>query len=229
MERIQMTAEVREGTGKKAARDLRQQGLVPAVLYGRECSSLSLKVDNKRLQRSLGRNAIIDLTLEGDVEGEEQRTVMIKEVQRDVIKGSILHADFHQISLDERINTSVQISLEGTPEGVREGGVLQQLLREIEIECLPTDIPDSILAEIDHLDINDSMTVGELEKPEEVDFITSLDEVVVNVVLPTEEVEEEIEEEEILEPEVIGEEPVLDEEEAEELPEEDRETPEEEE
>lgn len=203
MERVPIKAQVREGKGKGVARSLRREERIPAVLYGRDCPSLKISLEEKELKKGLSRNVIIDLFI-GE---EEPRTVIFKELQRDVLKGEILHVDFQQISLDEKIAAMVFLSIEGTAPGMREGGVLQQMMREVELECLPTDIPEQIEVDISTLGINESITIGDLPIPEGITLLSAPEEVVATIVVPTEEVEEEEVEEELIQPEVIGEEP----------------------
>lgn len=213
MERLQLEVEERNQAGQSAAKKLREEGLIPGVVYGKNQEPVNVKVNDSDLEDIVGGNAIIDLELD-----DEPRTVMIKEVQRDVITGDFLHVDFHQIALDESIAVEVPIALEGTAEGQREGGVLQQTLRKIEVECLPTEIPEKIEVDISELEVGQSLHVADLDPEEDVEILTAGDEVLVTVVVPTElDLEEEEEEEEVItEPEVIGEEPEEGEEEAEE-------------
>lgn len=203
MERVKLKAEQRRETGKGVARKLRREGYIPAVIYGRNRESLPLKVEEVALKNKIGGNAIFDLTIDGD-EGTFTETTMVKDVQRDVIKGDILHVDFQQISLDEKITISVPLSLEGVPAGVREGGVLQQLLREVEVECLPTNIPDYLEVDISELGVGDSLAVGQIVAPEGVEIVTPAEEIIASIVVPSEVVEEEVEEPVAEEPEVIG-------------------------
>lgn len=204
MNRYSIEVKKREETGKGAARRLRRNGLIPGVVYGSNRDPEALTVDPVDLKGKIHSNAIIDL----DIEGEEE-TVMIKDFQKDVIKEEIIHVDFQKISMDETIHITVPIKLVGDAPGVREGGVLQQLMREVDIEVLPSDIPDELELNIDELTLSDSLEVSDLDIPEEVNVINSLDDVIVTVVAPSEEIEEEEEEEleeEFIEPEVIGEE-----------------------
>jgi len=217
MERHSIEAELRTETGKGAARKIRRNGLIPGVVYGRGNEPRSIKVDPLDIEKLLHSNAIFDLTFVGE-DGEES-TVIIKDYQKDVIKQDLLHVDFQFISMDEKITVSVPMHLEGEAVGVRDGGVLQQLLREIEIDTLPAEIPEEITIDISELDVGESLSVADLELPEGIDLITDSDEVIVTVVTPTELVEEDEEteeEEEFLEPEVIGEEDEEEGEEAEE-------------
>lgn len=217
MERHSIEAELRTETGKGAARRIRRSGLIPGVVYGRGNEPRSIKVDPLDIEKLLQSNAIFDLTFVGE-DGEES-TVIIKDYQKDVIKQNLLHVDFQFISMDEKITVSVPMRLEGEAVGVHDGGVLQHLLREIDIDVLPSDIPEEITIDISELEVGESLSVADLELSDTIDLITDSDEVIVTVVTPTElaEEDEEEEEEEFLEPEVIGEE---DEEEGEEADEE---------
>ncbi len=204
MHRYSIEVEKRDETGKGVARRLRRNGLIPGVVYGSNREPQALTVNPLDLRGKIHSNAIIDLTIDG-----EEETVMIKDFQKDVIKDELIHVDFQQISMDETIHITVPIKLVGDAPGVREGGVLQQLMREVDIEVLPTNIPDEIELDISELTLSDSLEVGDLEVPEEVTLINSLEDVIVTIVAPSEEIEEEEEEEleeEFIEPEVIGEE-----------------------
>ncbi|MFP4016826.1 MAG: 50S ribosomal protein L25 [Halanaerobiales bacterium] len=202
MERYNLKAEVREATGKGVARKLRSNGLIPGVIYGKSRQPQALTVNPQDLKHKLSGNAIFDL----DIEGEGKETAMVKEVQKDVITGELKHIDFLHISMDEKITVSVLVNLIGDAPGVKEGGVLQQLLREIDIECLPLDIPEVIEVDISGLDIGSSISVSDVEVDDNIDIVTPLEEVIVTLAFPTEEEEEEEEEDEFMEPEVIGEE-----------------------
>lgn len=202
MEKIKLAAQVREKTGKGVARKLRQSGLVPAVLYGKDKDPQTLIVDPQEVRAYLAGNVIFDL----EIEGLGKETAMIKEVQRDVISGDIKHIDFLHISMDEKVTVTVPIALVGDAAGVQEGGVIQQLLWELEVECLPLEIPETIEIDISNLDIGESLSVSEVSAPGGTDILTSGEEVIVTIVQPTATVEETDAEEEVTEPEVIGEE-----------------------
>lgn len=209
MERIQLDAQVRDQKGKGNAGRLRRQGYIPAVLYGKDRDAMPLKVREMDLAQSIRSNAIIDLTIKGG-EKEEKAVVMLKELQRGILKKEFVHADFHEISLRDKMVVSVYLELLGNPRGVQDGGVINHLLREVEVECLPTNIPDKLEVDISHLEVNDSLEVGKLEAPEGVEIITPADETIVAVVPPTADLEEEEEGEDVgdldAEPAVIGEE-----------------------
>ncbi len=201
MERLELSAQKREETGKGSARKLRKTGLIPAVLYGGNRQPVNLKLDASEVEDVIGGNVIIDLSLE-----DETDPVMVKEVQRDIIKGDLLHVDFYQVDLEEKIEVEVPVETVGQSIGEREGGILEVILREIEISCLPTDIPETFEVDISELEVGDSVSVADLEVSEDIEIITDSDETIATIVVPSElNLDEEEEEEELEEPEVIGE------------------------
>jgi large subunit ribosomal protein L25 len=177
----------RDDVGKGVARRLRMAGSVPAVYYGRGETPLSLAVQTKELESILhgasGSNVIVDLKVDGEAAAD--RKALLREVQRHPVKGSILHVDLQHISLSEKITVEVPVVLVGTPIGVKDGGgILEHLLREVEVECLPTDIPASISVDVSHLNIGDSVHVGDL-KAEKAVVRTEAERAVATVVPPT--------------------------------------------
>lgn len=210
MELIELKADLRDKIGTRNSRRNRVKGIVPGILYGKEIESKSVSVDTKEINRIIkqyGNNVIINLQLDA-----EKTPVMLKEVQRDNIKGDLYHIDFIKISLKDKIEITVPISLEGSAKGEKEGGIIQQQLREATINVLPTAIPDSITVDISDLEIGDSVSIADLEVDEEViEILNEPEEVIASLVAPRmEEEEEEGEElegdEQPKEPEVIGEE-----------------------
>jgi len=203
---VALTSARRSGTGKGDSRKLRATGRIPAVFYGRGETAIPLIVDMKDLKGALegaaGGNVIVDLKLEGEAAAD--RKAIIREIQRDPVAGRIIHVDFQHISLTEKITVEVPVVLVGTPTGVKDGGgILETLLREVEVECLPTDIPEHIDVDVSALAIGDSIHVGEL-KAERVTITTDPDRTVATVVPPT--VLEEVKpaEEAVAEPELIA-------------------------
>ncbi|MEW6189234.1 MAG: 50S ribosomal protein L25/general stress protein Ctc [Actinomycetota bacterium] len=186
-------------TGKSAAKKLRAVGEIPAVLYGEGIESCPLAVDVRdfiHLIRSEGLNVIVKLKVEGD---RGDYTAIIKEIQRDALKDFYLHVDFQKIAMNEKISTIVPLTIVGEAPGVKEGGVLQHGLWEVEVEALPKDLPDCIEVDVSALGIGDSVRVSDLPKREGVEILTSLEEVLVSIVPPTAIVEEVVEEEEVAE------------------------------
>lgn len=201
MEKIKLAAQVREKTGKGVARKLRQSGLVPAVIYGKGKDPQALVVDPQEVKNYLAGNVIFDL----DIEGLGTMPAMIKDIQKDVISGDLKHVDFLHISMDEKVTVSVPVVLVGDAPGVQEGGVIQQLLWELEVECLPLEIPESLEVDVSNLGVGESLSVSNLQVPEGITILTSEEETIVTIVVPTTAAENEESEGEITEPEVIGE------------------------
>jgi len=177
----------RSEAGKGVARKLRQSGRIPAVYYGRGEEPIPLVIGLKELEEIIltaeGSNVIVDLKVEGDGAGD--RKALIREIQRDPVAGSILHLDLQHISLTERITVEVPVVLIGTPVGVKDGGgILEHLLREVEVECLPTDIPSKLEVEVSGLAIGDSLHVSDI-RAERVTIKTEADRAIATVVPPT--------------------------------------------
>ena len=193
MENPMLTAERREEKGKSAARRLRRANKIPGVVYGIH-ESTSLTVDPKALEGILdsGANVIFQLSVAG--EKKSDRPVMVKELSRDPIRGDILHADFLEIRMDKRLQVSVPIVLTGESVGVRLGGTLSQLLREIGLACLPNAIPQEIPFDVSEVDINDVVHVRDLNIPEGVDLVAGMDDPVLTVTVI--DIEEDVPEEE---------------------------------
>ncbi len=185
-----LKAEKREGSGKGVARKLRAAGRVPAVLYGQGAESMSLSVDAKDLFHLLhtgaGTNVLVDLTVDG-----KRHLALPREIQRDHVRGQYVHVDFLEVRRDEKVTVSVPVRVMGESPGVKGGGVLEHHLWELQVECLPTAVPDGIDADISELNVGDGLRVGDIVPPEGVTFLTSPDESVVSVVTPQARVVEE--------------------------------------
>ncbi|MGE5197267.1 MAG: 50S ribosomal protein L25 [Deltaproteobacteria bacterium] len=223
MEEIILDAQLREEIGKGKVKDLRGKGFIPAVLYGEGKTSLSLKVSHHELMGLIHHyrleNAIINLKIKDDKKAKP-RSCLIKETQYDPVTGDILHVDFNEISLTKTIKVNVPIVPKGEPAGVKqEGGSLERVLWEIEVECLPVDIPKEIEIDVSNLKMGDSIHVKDLAIPANVKVLSNPEAIVVQVVAPIKEevpVEAAVEGEEKKEPEVIKEKKEVPEEEAEE-------------
>ena len=177
----------------RIARKLRAVGRIPAVLYGHGNASVSLSIQAKDLDTLLktshaGLNTLIDLEGDSAVEG---KVVLIKELQRHSVAGTLSHADFFEIDATAKIHVSVPIKLEGTPEGVKLGGVLEHMMREIDLLCLPNAIPDLLEIDVSGMNQNESLHVSDLTLPEGVE--TGVDEALPIVHVATKKIEEEVE------------------------------------
>lgn len=183
---VSLAVELREGTGKGAARRLRREGRIPGVVYGARLAPLSIQLDPRVLDRLIqtshaGINTLIDLKGPSEVSG---KTVLVKELQREPVRGELMHADLYEIDANARVRVSIPVHLSGTAPGVTMGGLLDHALREIEVDCLARSIPDEVVVDVSGLDIGDSIHVGDLVLPEGVELHTQSDLSVVSVVAP---------------------------------------------
>jgi len=198
-----LTIEPRVERGSRAARRLRRSGYVPGIVYGKGDESTAFKVEARRLRAVLAEgHALFDIQLDGG----DQEPVIVKEQQRDPVRGLLVHLDLLRVRLDEKIQSMVPLELEGSEEapGVKEGGVLEHVTREVLIEALPTDIPDRIVADVSGLGIAETMNLSIVPVPAGGELPGDLEEIVVATVTAPPEVIEEPEGEE--EAELVGEE-----------------------
>src|SRR4030043_1795191 len=165
MERPILTAEIREGVGKEKAKKLRAKGLIPAIFYGPKSQTISLVIDSKELSKTLqteaGENVLIDLDIRKGNQSD-RKVVMLKDIQIDPLQRITLHTDFYEVAMDEMVIVEVPVHLVGKPEGTKVGGILEQVRRVIEVQCLPGDIPKSIDIDVSALNIGDSIHVQEI-------------------------------------------------------------------
>lgn len=198
MEAMKLSANQRSRTGKRT-KALRREGLLPGVLYGAGTESVPIEMDGReasRLLDSASRSTLIELSLDG-----ETHTVLVRDIQRDVIRRDYLHVDFLNLAMDVRIRAEVPIELVGSAPAAKEAGVvLVTGVSEVEVEALPSDLMDRITVDLESLvEIDDSITVADLELGENVEVLTDADELVARVIYQAEEVIEEPEPEEELE------------------------------
>lgn len=196
-QQVVLNAEIRDKSGKGYSRRLRSQGMVPAVLYGQDIENLTLTVNAKDLKKIIknhGRNVLINLKV-----NDNENTVMLREIQKSIIKDDIIHADFFKISLKEKIEVTVPIVLLGDAVGIKDGGILQNQLRELSVKVLPTEIPDTIEIDISNLEFGEAVAVKDVEVAPEIELLNDPDEIIASVIAPMEEEEEE----EILEEEGV--------------------------
>jgi len=183
---VSIALERREGTGKSFNRKLREQGRVPGVVYGSGKEPVAVTFDPRVLESKLkdshaGINTLFDL--QGDASLQD-RTVMVKELQREPLKGNVIHADFFEIDMLERIHVSVPVHLSGSAPGVLEGGVIEHALRDVELACLPNAIPDELTADVSELELGHSLHVSDIALPEGVELVSDPELSVVSVLLP---------------------------------------------
>ena len=192
----------RGAEGSRAARRLRRSGRVPGVLYGGGGNSLGFDVDARELRLALARSgAVLDLS----IDGEKATPVVLKEAQRDPVRGDTVHIDLLRVRLDEAINAVVPLELTGAEDapGVKEGGVLEQITRELNVEALPTAIPESIVHAIGEMQIGDTIGLAAVAMPDGVELLDDIEDTVVATLSPP---KLQVEEEEVeSETELVGE------------------------
>lgn len=189
---VNLDARAREGRGKNAARRLRVQGMVPAVLYGDGAGSSVLSVPEKIVDytlRHVGDNALYDMSI-----GEgTNATARVVDAQRNPVTGRLVHVDFAPVNMRERIVVTVPVVVVGDSPGVEEGGVLQQEAYEIEVETLPGDIPQELEVDISGLAIGENVSLGDVRLPEGVTLVSEVEEIAATVTTPTEVTDEDLE------------------------------------
>jgi large subunit ribosomal protein L25 len=193
-ERVKLQVRERDGRGSRDARRLRKEGFIPGVLYGKGKSSYAICVPERELRRVLtgdaGLHAILDVVVEGK---NASHASILKDYQQDPIRGHISHIDLQEVPLDEPIQASVTVQLIGEPVGVKEGGVLSQVQREINVEALPMEIPDHLDLDVSPMAIGDTLRLADLPVREGVTFLDNPEETVLaTVTMPTREVEPEV-------------------------------------
>jgi large subunit ribosomal protein L25 len=200
-ERVTLQVVQREGRGSADARRLRRQGLIPGVLYGRGKRPHAISIPERELRRALtgdgGLHAILDVVLDGQ---KTTHASILKDYQQDVLTGRLAHVDLQEVRLDQPIQAQVVIELVGESTGTKEGGVLSQVTREINVEALPLEIPERIEVDVSEMNIGDTLRLADVARQDGVTFLDDPEETVLaTVTLPTrvEEPEEVVSEEEL--------------------------------
>jgi len=197
-----LKAQKREDLGKGASRTLRRTGRVPAVLYGRELESIHLSVDAHEAEHLFHSisvdNTIVDLAVDGE---KKPYQTLVREIQTHPWRDTLVHIDFLRIQEGVAVDLEVPVELIGVPVGVRlKGGVLEQIVHELEVRCIPSKIPESFTLDVTELDINDSLHVSDIRLPEGVEILMSPDQTICAVAIPRV-----VEEAELAEPVVVAE------------------------
>jgi large subunit ribosomal protein L25 len=187
---VTLKAEGRQSLTRSEVNLKRREGKVPAVVYGKKIEPTPLFIDQKELMALIkaNRHAVIDM----DVPGSGKQSVMLSDVHRDTMTRELLHVDFHQINMDEPVKTTVGLDFAGDAKGVREGGMLQVILHEVEIRCLPQQIPTSLEIDISGLELGDTFLVSSIQAPPGVEIKTDPELPVVTVLAPQKAADEEV-------------------------------------
>jgi large subunit ribosomal protein L25 len=199
-ERVKLKVQARESRGSAESRRLRSNGLVPGVLYGNGGKAQPFCIEERELRKALtgdhGLHAILDVVLEGR---QEAHHAVLKEYQLDPTRARLLHIDLQEVRLDQAIHTQVVVELVGESEGVKEGGVLSQIQREVNVEALPMEVPDRLELDVSAMKIGDTLRLSDLRVPEGAKLLDDLETVLATVTPPTKIEEPEVVEEEELE------------------------------
>ena len=192
---VELQAREREGRGKNDARRLRAQGMTPAVLYGDGDGNAVLAVPTKVVDSTLqhyGDNALYDLSVGG---GGGSSTARVVDAQRDPVSGRLVHVDFAPVNMRERIVVTVPLTVDGADDspGVNEGGVLDQVAYEVEIESLPGNIPQELTIDVSNLEMNENLNLGDIPLPEDVTLVSDPEEIAATVTQPTQITDEDME------------------------------------
>jgi large subunit ribosomal protein L25 len=207
-ERVKLQVQSRDSRGSAESRRLRANGLVPGVLYGNGGNAQPFSIEERELRKALtgdhGLHAILDVVLEGQ---QKAHHAVLKEYQLDPTRARLLHIDLQEVRLDQAIHTQVVVELVGESEGVKEGGVLSQIQREVNVEALPMEVPDRLELDVSAMKIGDTLRLSDLRVPEGAKLLDDPETVLATVTPPTkieepEVVEEELEEGELPEGEV---------------------------
>jgi large subunit ribosomal protein L25 len=187
-ESLKLSATIRKEKGKGGARRLRQRGMLPGILYGHKTASTPLTIDQKQFEQLIiatkSEHKLFSLSVEGDKKPSD-KTVMIKEIQVDPVTRIYLHVDLFEVSMDEEITIAMTVKLVGEAEGVKTGGVLQQVKRELEIKCLPSQIPEALTIDVSALRIGDSIHLKDVQLPFGIKVLEDADLTIATVLAPT--------------------------------------------
>lgn len=202
-----LRAEKRTDTGKGAARQMRAGGRIPAIVYGQGDEALSVSLDAHEADLLFHRISVDNTIVNIEVDGEKEPiATLIREVQTHPFKAHILHVDFYRIQEGVELEVEIPVHTEGIPIGVKDGGgVLQLVIHDLPVACIPSKIPDHILIDVTGLEVGDALHISDIDLPEGVRVLLEEERTIVTVNLPRQEIEEDEEEEDEMEVEVIGE------------------------
>ena len=201
---ITLKAKKRENLSRSTTKQLRKDGYIPGVVYGKSQEPITVSVNNIDLIKTIrdeGRNAIISL----EIEDEKPVDVMVHDYQKEIVKDDIIHVDFFAVDMAEEMDVQVPVRIEGEAIGVKDGGVLQQPIFELQVRAKPADIPEEITVDVTNLNIGDSLAVQDIEKTGSYEILDDPETTVVVILAPdTDDVEADTDVDESIEPELVG-------------------------
>ncbi|MBT3176099.1 MAG: 50S ribosomal protein L25/general stress protein Ctc [Desulfobacula sp.] len=201
MELIELSAKSRENKGKGAARKLRKNNEIPAIVYGAKKDPAMLSIDNTEFIKIIREHGSMGLFFNLNIDGDsgKKKSVMLKDIQMDTFSLNYLHIDLHEIDMDTEVTMSVLVETIGESIGVKEGGLLQIIRRELDVVCKPTDAPETIQIDISDLDVGDAVHVEDIDLGENIEIPHDVNFTIITIGAPTVEEEEIEEEDELLE------------------------------
>mgnify|MGYP002725733435 CR=1 FL=1 len=201
MELIELSAKTREISGKNAARKVRRNNEIPAIVYGAKKDPVMLTIDTAEFVKIIRLHGSMGLFFSLNIDGDSKRkkSVMLKDMQMDTFSLNYLHLDLHEIDMDATVTISVPVETVGESAGVKEGGLLQIIRRELDVICKPTDAPESIQIDINDLDVGDAVHVEDIDLGENIEIPHEVNFTIITIVAPTVEEEEVEEEDELIE------------------------------
>ena len=185
MSTVQFNVTKRDSLGKEASKKFRRDGLIPAVVYGKNKENLNINVNHLKLKQifksDAGENTIIEMQVE---DSDIKKKVLLKEAHLDTLTSNTIHLDFYEINESEKVKVSCPLKFTGKPEGVKNGGVIQTLANEVQVQCLPENIPNNIEIDIAHLEIGETFRVEDLTEVEGVDIVSNPNSTVLSILAP---------------------------------------------
>ena len=163
---LTLSATTRQRTGSGVLKQMRREGQLPSVVYGKGQENLNIKVDTKTLTDILAHSASTSILVDLEIDGGKSQSAFLQSTQKDALTGALVHADFLAVTEGMKITASLPVEVHGEPVGVKAGGILEQLIRDLEISCSPKDLPEIVHADIEHLAVGDSISVSDLDLPE---------------------------------------------------------------
>jgi len=170
-----LKAETRQRTGTGVLNQLRREGYLPSVVYGGGQENTNIKINTKALRDLLAHSASSNILIDLELDGGKKQTAFLQDIQKNPLNGDFIHADFLAVSDDSVINASIPVVLHGEPVGVKAGGIMEQMIKDLDITCSPKNLPETLEADVEGLEVGDSLTIGGMTFPEGVSPVLAAD------------------------------------------------------